>query len=180
MRVLPRRTGKVPPFHTSLIPGSSCRWHDPWLSESKGSEGKDRRKSLIGWSGGGGIRTREGVTPVGFQDRCNRPLCHPSGKAFRSLFLGVLLLSEIAPAGFPFRNTTASPPGRKLPPAGCVRWRRRHLILLPKEGAPCHIVAGSGGPVKLPTSRRSRIPSSPSRPTPALQSPRGLAFCRRK
>src|SRR5438445_446506 len=31
-------------------------------------------------SGGGGIRTREGGSlPVGFQDRCNRPLCHPSG-----------------------------------------------------------------------------------------------------
>ena len=29
--------------------------------------------------GGGGIRTLEGVCPAGFQDRCNRPLCHPSG-----------------------------------------------------------------------------------------------------
>ncbi len=30
-------------------------------------------------SGGGGIRTREPFRVVGFQDRCDRPLCHPSG-----------------------------------------------------------------------------------------------------
>src|SRR5262249_7702417 len=29
-------------------------------------------------SGGGGIRTHDGVTHAGFQDRCNRRLCHPS------------------------------------------------------------------------------------------------------
>src|SRR5262249_20855717 len=31
-----------------------------------------------GEGGGGGIRTRERFRVVGFQDRCNRPLCHPS------------------------------------------------------------------------------------------------------
>jgi hypothetical protein len=29
--------------------------------------------------GGGEIRTHEAFRPAGFQDRCNQPLCHPSG-----------------------------------------------------------------------------------------------------
>jgi hypothetical protein len=31
-------------------------------------------------SGGGGIRTHEGRSPAGFQDRCLQPLGHPSGR----------------------------------------------------------------------------------------------------
>ena len=31
--------------------------------------------------GGSGIRTHGALRPAGFQDRCIRPLCHPSGEA---------------------------------------------------------------------------------------------------
>lgn len=34
-------------------------------------------------NGGGGIRTLDGLPHAGFQDRCNRPLCHPSEIAAR-------------------------------------------------------------------------------------------------
>ena len=42
---------------------------------------KTPRKVLIHWVGGGSgeIRTHEGLPLAGFQDRCNRPLCHASG-----------------------------------------------------------------------------------------------------
>ena len=32
------------------------------------------------FGGGGGIRTHETFRPAGFQDQCDRPLCHPSVK----------------------------------------------------------------------------------------------------
>src|SRR6266496_3820741 len=34
-------------------------------------------------NGGGEIRTHEAFRPAGFQDRCNQPLCHPSGISCR-------------------------------------------------------------------------------------------------
>lgn len=40
------------------------------------------------FNGGGGIRTLEHFRVAGFQDRCNRPLCHPSG---RSILTGATL-----------------------------------------------------------------------------------------
>jgi hypothetical protein len=43
-----------------------------------------RRGNLVQKYGGGGIRTHGTLRPSGFQDRRNRPLCHPSQDALRA------------------------------------------------------------------------------------------------
>ena len=57
--------GRLPPKSTD-----QPRWQDSL---------RRLGQSRIGSNGGGsGIRTHEGISPAGFQDRCIRPLCHPS------------------------------------------------------------------------------------------------------
>ena len=75
---LQRRAGsfQILPFSTG---GRVVSMGDPSLIKSV-----VRRKGWAYWSelgGGGEIRTRGPLRAAGFQDRCIRPLCHPSDVA---------------------------------------------------------------------------------------------------
>ncbi len=85
--------------------------------------------------GRGGIRTHEAFRPAGFQDRCIRPLCHPSdGSAVYTI--RIRLRTQSLPA-HPFQHTF-----------------KRGLICVPCLFPP--VLNGSSG--DSPSRRRSGIP----------------------
>ena len=60
-------TAQTPVTRTEMLSHSVIQWVQKPPFSSVDRDG-----------GGGGIRTRETLRPVGFQDRCIQPLCHPS------------------------------------------------------------------------------------------------------
>ena len=94
----------------------------PSARPSRSDPRGDHSGSPLGSGGWGGIRTHEGLlTPAGFQDRCLKPLGHPSGRAATSNEPPFRLARPRAARASADRETVASPIARWRAPQTRLR-----------------------------------------------------------